>query len=234
MKKTIAYIAIFAFALSATPALAFGNPWGNGGGGSTSSSDISVNTSNSATVTNTVTTKASSGDNTSNGGDSMSETSSSEGGWSQFSNSKKGWNWNNNNNNTRAESHARGGNGGSIATGEAIATTEIENYVNTTETDIEDSCGCEENGNPFFGRRSSSRSIDVDNDNTANVSNTVETKARSGDNTSNGGNAHGHTTGRDGYNDSTAGSGGTITTGRADSFSSVVNVINSNVTRIRR
>ena len=70
-----------------------------------------------------------------------------------------------------------------------------------------------------------SNNITVSNENYASVSNTVSTSANTGDNNANGGNASGK--------HSTGGNGGEIWTGDAGALSSVVNIVNSNITRIR-
>ena len=211
MKKTIAFVSILAFALSATPALAF---WQH----NSNDLDIYVKNSNSATVNNTVTTVADTGSNTANGGKATSEAKS------------KGGN---------ATSDANGGDGGSITTGDAGAVSTVDNTVNTNKTKIEIPCGCVKKGDT---------DIKVKNYNSATVNNTVATVADTGSNTANGGKAksearsksakksyghhHAPSPASNATSDADGGNGGDITTGDAGSISDVVNVINSNVTRI--
>ncbi len=105
---------------------------------------------------------------------------------------------------------------GSIRTGDAYADAIVQNTVNTNETKIRTPC-----------RRGCVGGIEVENENGARVRNRVVTIAKTGDNkieTNNGcwedcRNSRGE---------------GCIVTGRAKSLSTVINVINSNITRIRR
>ncbi len=168
-------------------------------GGHSRSSDITITTSNSATVSNTVYTSASTGGNSANGGSAT--------------NSGKG--------------SATGGNGGVIGTGEAVAGTSVENYVNSNETDVTKNCNCK-----------GDLSISTTNNSTY-VTNSVETKAKTGYNSANGGSATNSGTTHGGWHrhgsgggSANAGHGGFISTGNAASATAIINVLNSNVTRV--
>ena len=97
---------------------------------------------------------------------------------------------------------------GSIRTGNAYADALVQNTVNTNETKIRTPC-----------RRGCVGKIEVRNENGARVRNNVTTIANTGDNEIERNNRCGE---------------GCIVTGRAKSLSTVINVINSNITRIRR
>src|SRR3989338_1353598 len=107
-----------------------------------------------------------------------------------------------------------GGNGGFIATGEAAALSAVENVVNTNDTKVKTTCGCRGD-------------VTVGNSNRAMVKNYVDTTAKTGYNDANGGNGGGGF-GNDG------GNGGMIFSGSAGAGSGVANLVNSNITRIRR
>ncbi len=102
-----------------------------------------------------------------------------------------------------------GGNSGDISTGDATAFSTVENYVNDNTTKVSASC-----------RRGCTADIKVINKNDARVRNTVDVSASTGGNgivaVKGGGNS------------------GDIRTGDAYADSLVVNVVNTNVTRIRR
>jgi hypothetical protein len=95
---------------------------------------ISITNNNSATISNAITTSAVSGGNTSRGGAGgvggdanevvLDNTNSSFDGDIRGGDAGRGGN---------------GGNGGTIMTGEAIATTRVQNDINTTETHVSDS-----------------------------------------------------------------------------------------------
>ena len=99
-----------------------------------------------------------------------------------------------------------------------------------------------------FHFSSSDLDIDVDVDNDATVKNYVDTNAKTGHNDSVGGNAsnkvksnsshsYHHWFGGSNSVDNTEANGGDageITTGDADAYSDVVNVVNTNVVRVRR
>lgn len=125
--------------------------------------------------------------------------------------------------------NATAGNGGFISTGDAVAVSEVTNLVNSNKTKISRDCGCKGD-------------IDVTSSNSASVSNTLDTKAKTGGNDANGGDAkvkkssnnesryHHHSSNN---GEANGGHGGEIWTGDALSSSAVVNVVNSNVTRIK-
>ena len=98
-----------------------------------------------------------------------------------------------------------------IDTGDAFASSVVQNVVNSNTTKIKASC-----------RRGCVADIEVENDNRAKVRNEVRVIADTGN------------------NEVVAVKGGTnngdvdITTGDAEIWSDVVNIVNSNVTRIRK
>ncbi|KKQ77540.1 MAG: hypothetical protein A3A96_02405 [Candidatus Zambryskibacteria bacterium RIFCSPLOWO2_01_FULL_39_39] len=210
MKKFIAFASAAAFLVSAVPALAFG-----GFHFSSSDLDIDVDVDNDAYVKNDVDTTASTGGNTSTGGSARNRVS--------------GGNVDN--------TEANGGDTGDIDTGDAFATTYVTNTVNSNDIVVRSDCGC---------RGEADLDVDVDND--ATVKNYVDTKAKTGHNDSVGGNAsnkvksnsshsYHHWFGGSNSVDNTEANGGDageITTGDADAYSDVVNVVNTNVVRVRR
>lgn len=140
------------------------------------------------------------------------------------------------------------GSGGNITTGNAFVTIGVQNTANTNDTMV---------------TRRGGEDIDDDNgvvrvmsSNNAGITNTIGARARSGFNVAgagdagnggpggNGGNME--QTGEDDVDSSHTGSGGTggtggnggaggsISTGVADSLTEVVNVLNTNITRVRR
>jgi len=99
--------------------------------------------------------------------------------------------------------------GGDIDTGDAWATSYVGNTVNSNETKIKASC-----------RRGCTGDVKVENDNGAMVRNEVDITAQTGGNeiiTVKGGS-----------------NSGDIDTGIADAYSEVINVVNTNITRVRR
>lgn len=144
-----------------------------------------------------------------------------------------------------------GGNGGSgsegglVETGDALANANATTRMNSNDTTI-DRCGCSGSGD-------SDGNIRVHNRNRGLVVNKVEANANTGTNDAggseggDGGNAGdigGYDDGDDsdiedattgnGGNGGTGGVGGTVRTGRAESNSSVLNMINRSITRIQR
>lgn len=167
-------VAAVAMMLFAAPASAFGR------GGS--DEETKVSNTNTATVSNTMTVKANTGKNDTNGGDGE------EGGnggdvegvnkWGQGGNGGNGGN---------------GGHGGLILTGDATAYGTISNDVNYNKTKIQ-GCGCdEESESPwarffnFGGKNGGDKETKVKNENTATVSNSMDVKANTGKNVSDGG-----------------------------------------------
>ena len=136
------------------------------------------------------------------------------------------------------------GMGGAISTGDATAGTEVKNLVNSNLTDI-NRCGCE----------ASSTDCECSNDRIRNSSraslmNGVMTDANTGINeadgsyagtggaggavvNNNGGDIQGSTTGS-GANGGSSVDGGLVQTGISTSLTSVINVVNRNLTRILR
>ena len=138
-----------------------------------------------------------------------------------------------------------GGAGGLVDTGDASADAGSENALNSTDVDVQ----------VPVDMNSASVLIDTNNDRIAptqnHIDNDTEARSRTGRNTAEGsvaGNADdagevevdgdgdnnngGATTG-DGGNGGAGGLGGTVLTGRADSFSTAVNVLNTIFVRVR-
>lgn len=200
--------------------------------------NISVINNNDAYVTNYVDVTAKTGGNNADGG-----TGSAAGDGGDIYNGNSG-------DDVEDSSTGNGGNGGNggagglIVTGGAVATSYLTNDVNFNKTKIDVPCDCNDFGNV---------NITVNNYNDAHVTNHVDVKAKTGHNDANGGDSgcgcDGGGNGGDinnngddvqnshtgsGGNAGAGGAGGTIITGVADSLSSVVNLVNHNITRIRR
>ena len=143
-----------------------------------------------------------------------------------------------------------GGIGGAVGTGDATAGAEVINVVNSNATEI-DNCGCEPTEEEVVEEQGSHFTL-VKNRNRAIVFNGVEAKADTGDNAakgSEGGNAGdagdienenaqsgtviNGTTGNGG-NGGAGSDGGFVQTGAAVSGARAVNIVNTNLTRIRR
>lgn len=207
MKKIVAIATIAAFALSSASASAFF--WGK-----SSSSDINVSTSNSASVSNTVSSSANTGNNSAYGGDASNNVSGKNG--------------------LNGMNEANGGQGGVIATGDAAALSSIANQVNTNKTVVDKDCGCKGD-------------VDVKTTSSASVANSVNTISNTGNNVVVGGDAsnsveggsyswykkHSKSSSKNGGNTANGGMGGTIVTGAALAGTEVVNVVNTNVTRVK-
>lgn len=212
-------VPLMSVGLYATPALAW--HWSN-------NSDITVTNNNGAYVKNDVDVSASTGGNDANGG-----TGSAAGNGGDVNNSDD------NNTGGNGGNGGDGGDGGVIVTGNAVAVSEIANDVNYNKTKISVSCDCEDVDD-----------VTVTNINNAKVKNYVDVKAKTGYNDANGGDAGcdcvgggdgGDVINSDDDNDAgdggdagNGGAGGTIVTGHADGYSGVINLVNTNVTRIRR
>src|SRR3989344_3619337 len=135
---------------------------------------------------------------------------------------------------------ANGGEGGVIYTGNAYAGSLINNDVNYNETNVDVDCDCEGDVDD----------VTVTNHNSASVNNNVDVRARTGHNEANGGDAgcdcvgggdggnvnhsEDHNAGGNGGNAGHGGWGGYINTGDAEAGSGIVNLVNTNITRIRR
>ncbi|MFH0804414.1 MAG: hypothetical protein V1896_02335 [Candidatus Zambryskibacteria bacterium] len=190
MKKLIALVAVAAFVLTATPALA----WYGGG------SEIEVENDNHAVVINDTTAVANTGGNTAYG-------SGGVGGNAMFGSNANG---------------GSGSNSGDIDTGTAVAKAKTVNVVNSNVTSVKVPCRCKGD-------------IEVENDNGAFLKNDTVASADTGYNIAggDGGNAG---TAKFGSN-ANGGSGsnsGDIDTGTAVAKAKTVNVVNTNLTRIRR
>ncbi|TSC67080.1 MAG: hypothetical protein CEO19_374 [Parcubacteria group bacterium Gr01-1014_73] len=216
MKKLIALVAVVAFLASAAPALA------NGDG-------ISIKVENdNTTVKNYVVTTASSGGNSADGGSASTKVKDS----GNITGDKNDWNTTGGGNVT-----SDGGNGGKVKTGNAVATADVLNDVNSTNIKVKTSCECDEG----------KIKVKVQNTDTT-VKNKVITTADTGLNSADGGSAstkvknNGNITGDKnddnvtggGNTDSNGGDGGKIKTGTADSWSTVINVVNSTVIRVKK
>jgi len=131
-----------------------------------------------------------------------------------------------------------GGDGGLIGTGDALVGSLIVNDVNFNDTDIEVDCDCD----------SDVDDVTVTNNNYAEVGNWVDVYAGTGNNNADGGSAGNNGAGNGGDvidsdddnfggNGGDAGDGGwggVIVTGDAGAGSEIVNLVNTNITRIRR
>jgi len=243
MKKLLASstITAVAFMMSVTPVLA--QPmWGN---------DIVVMNYNDALVGNEIMVVASTGYNDAEGGDG------GHGGLGNGANDNLNVGGGNQANTGGAGGKGgNGGNGGKIWTGNAMAEAYVTNAVNTNDTNI-DACACPDPCyDPCYDSMNGSchepypcpDDIVVDNDNSAEVYNGVMVVADTSENDADGdeggdggdvdnnSNSNGNqsNTGGAGGNGGNGGDGGEIRTGSAWSIADVVNVINTNITRIRR
>src|SRR3989344_4836055 len=114
-----------------------------------------------------------------------------------------------------------GGGNAAVTTGAASAGSMVENYVNKNTTKVNADCGCKGD-------------VEVNNYNRAKVKNNVLTSADSGYNQAFGGDVKNKVKGDDNENNDADGSGGaaSVKTGSADAGTSVVNVVNKNLTRV--
>lgn len=232
MNKIItgATAAAFALILVATPALA-----------DVSKDTVTVDVYNYATVENAVESAASTGGNVANG--------------AEASNVSKGGNIEKAGKDNKAGNGGNkvlGGWGGVITTGDATANASVSNTLNDTTTEIDlahsrcdkDPCDDKDHKDHSWNDTKDDFTVTVKSD--IDLRNKVRAFADTGyneangsqaDNTSKGGNvshAGDYNTGGNGGNHVEGGSGGEITTGKALSNSSVVNVLNKTITRIRR
>jgi hypothetical protein len=175
-----------------------------------SSTEVEAEVNNSATVKNYVDTTASTGGNDANGGSAKSRARVS----GYYADGD-------------ADSKAVGGDA-IITTGNATAKSEVSNFVNTNDVRVTSDCGCS-------SRRGSSET-EAEVKNRADIKNDVDTEAKTGYNDANGGRARSKAkTSDDGDADSEAKGGfADILTGDAKAKAEVVNVVNSNVVRVRR
>jgi hypothetical protein len=167
--------------------------------------DIQVTNVNFANVTNNVTVGAFTGDNVTVGGD---------GGNGGFA--CKG----------SANGGAGGSNSGDIITGAAYAEAKVVNKVNTNITKVGVNCvNCQDTDD-----------VIVKNMNMANVGNGVGVGADTSDNYAVGGNGGkgGFTFGGSANGGAGGSNSGDITTGGAYAGAKVINVVNTNITRVRK
>jgi hypothetical protein len=197
---------------------------------------ITVSNNNSAQVGNMVLAGASTGGNSANGGEG-----SGAGDGGNVYDSEDG------NTGGNGGNGGNGGSGGEIGTGNAVTVVEVINDVNNNDTTIEDGCGCDEEDSDDTRNETS-----VNNHNDAGVLNLVGAGSDTGYNDANGGDAGGcecgqgagnggnvnssddDNTGGNGGNAGNGGRGGYIATGNAGTGVGILNVINTNITRIRR
>ena len=215
-KKLIAILATLPVATLGAAGFALANDTGN----------VVVTNVNSAVVVNEVLTFASTGGNSSDGG-----SGGSAGNGGSVLNSDDG------NMGGNGGNGGMGGNGGTVMTGEAMAVTDILNDVNYNETDI-NRCECD-NGD-------TEGDDVVTNVNGALLGNGVGTLADTGSNSTNGGSggsagsggsveeSDDDNVGGNGGAGNAGGSGGSTTTGPSTAVSQLVNLINTNITRILR
>lgn len=221
MKKLLASSTVLAMLISVTPVLADGFPFDGYGS--------YVYNGNSAEVHNDVSVGANTGRNGVYGGNGGNGGHGGNVGWTH-----------NNNTGGNGGNGGYGGNGGVIHTGSATAGAEVGNVVNTNDTVVYNYGRCGECGGYGYG--------EVDNNNNADVHNNVNVYANTGNNIAAGGNGgngnyggnvgwrvdpHDNNTGGQGGSGGHGGNGGHIGTGSAHSYAGVVNVVNSNITRIR-
>jgi hypothetical protein len=208
MKKLIAFAAAMSLVAGAIPAFADTN--------------ITVSNNNSATVSNTVNSITVSGANDAIGGPAVNTVDGGNVRHADFNNQAG------NGNNT-----VRGGNGGTVVTGNVVATSDVSNTLNYNRTSVD--------ATPW-----ETTNLRVRNRNTATLSNDIGAASATsgnvadgstGDNMLSGGNvshAGSSNTAGNGTNNIGGGNGGNITTGSSASHSTVVNVLNRNITRIRK
>ncbi len=231
MKKLLASSTVLAMLVSVTPALAYGGWTG-------------IHNNNNATIGNTVVVGANTGGNTANGNNG------GNGG-----NGGNVWNSDDDNTGGNGGNGSYGGNGGAIYTGSATAGAVVENDVNSNLA-VVNNCGCENRCDPCYDPCQDEcdscqwreDGTEVNNYNHATVWNNVVVGANTGGNIANAGRGgdggHGgdvgqydpddNNTGGNGGAGGHGGNGGIITTGWSDSYAQVVNVVNTNITRIRR
>ncbi len=191
-----------------------------------SNADIKVSNSNTAMVHNEVYVGANTGGNLSAG-------AVSAGG----SNDATAWKGGDVHTGAAGNAGSATGNGGTIVTGNANASATVGNIVNTNKTSIKASCGyCYSNIDDSTVR----------NRNLAFVGNDVTVGADTGYNSSLGAESLGGDnnatawkggstyTGAAGYGTTAVGNGGYINTGNANDSATVFDLVNTNVTRIRR
>ncbi len=209
MKKIIAFTTALSLLATALPAFAASN-------------DIVVRSRNVASVSNEVVSSASTGGNTANG--AAAKNTASGGNVADSGSSNEAGNGGNT---------VLGGMGGLVVTGNANANVSISNDVNSNNTDVE--------ANPW-----ATGDVRLRSRNVVDLGNAVATGAATGDNVANGRRGVNTVSGGsvtdsnyankagNGGNHVEGGSGGEIRTGVATTNNSVVNVLNRNVTRMRK
>lgn len=190
---------------------------------------VTVSNSNSATVTNSVTISANTGGNMAHG---------SIGGDGGDGGSASG---DDTNTGGQGGNGGVGGDGGVIMTGDASIAVGIGNEVNTNDSDLQGLAG--ESDDEDIDVRDND--VHVDNVNNVDVSNGVSVEAETGTNEAHGfrgghGGMGGSATGDDenmagdGGAGGDGGWGGQITTGAQTLEVAIVNILNRNLTRVRR
>ena len=220
-----------------------------------SSDDVRVSNSNSAFVVNHTEASASTGGNYASG---------AEGGDAGKGGDIENDGKNQNVNGSDAGNGGDGGDadsGGTVKTGDAAAVAVTTNVVNKNDTDV-DSCGCEdelvvgEGSQVIIEEDDNHGDVTVRNRNHAVLFNGTEARAKTGYNGASGAEGGDGEDGGDienegqngnqNVNDSNAGDGGNggdatgetaggwVETGAATSFARTLNVVNKNITRVRR
>lgn len=207
MNKLIALTGVLTLIVGASPALA---------------ANIVVTNDNTATVANEISTRAVTGGNVSNGADGVN---SIDGG--TVTNADYG------NQAGNGGNVVLGGLGGRISTGDASATSNVLNNLNTSRTRIEATPWAVDN-------------ITVTYTNSAIPTNSLDTRADTSNNTSNGGigsnvlqggsvdKVGSSNTAGNGNNHVEGGSGDVTVTGKATAASTAVNILNRTITRIMK
>ena len=220
----VAAVTALAMLMAATPAFAFSFYGG--------SDDITVSNKNSATVNNTTEASASTGGNTSGG---------SYGGDGANGGDVKAYGGDVDDSTAGNANGGDGDVGGTVISGDAYAKANTTNAVNSNEVKVKIGCGCEDNNGG---------DVEVKNRNNATVNNTTSATAKTGYNKAkgssggNGGNGgdvkakgwHSDVTGSDAgdADGGNGGEGGYVASGDATAKAYTVNVVNTNLVRVRR
>ncbi len=187
--------------------------------------DVNITNVNTAIVENSATTIANTGGNTAMGGNGGM--AGNGGAVLSSDDGNMGGNGGNG---------GKGGNGGTVITGDAFAGTKFVNQVNTNDTEV-NRCACngEEDGDD-----------NVVNVNVGLLGNAAATIADSGSNMTDGGmggdagnggnveDSDDDNVGGNGGAGNAGGNGGSTTTGMANAWTEIINIVNTNLTRILR
>ena len=232
LNAIVAVLGVLAMVFAFTPLSASASPWWWGWG----DDDVTVTNNNDAVVLNGVIASSDTGGNGAGG--------------ARGGNGGDGGDIDNDGDDVDDSTTGNGGNGGHangvdsgglVSTGNAGANAGVLNVVNSNATSV-NRCGCDREGG--------NGDVTVRNQNRAFVGNLVVADADTGDNWAggarggNGGNAgdidnyegddvDDSTTGNGGHGGA-GGEGGTVYTGYALADAGAVNVVNTNLTRVRR